>query len=387
MVSVNISLSQILSLVGILDDAGGDNTPRKRFRLFLSENVTELGQLRDHIGECLRNSGDQYNRALQDLVNHIGHFLGFDVNFGRYHGVSNQIGFDGHWASADGFHIVVETKTTEVYAINTSTLLGYVDKLISEKEIPSWDNSLGLYVVGRPDPEIRQLNNAIVAERRMNQLRIISVEALLNLADLMNSYDVDQQDILAVLRPSGPQVDPVVDLMARLVAMPQPIQPSSDEPLEEPVTQVTIGAENYWLTPVKSDNEQTAEEVVQNLVATERIYAFGERTPGRRSLKPGDWICFYSTGKGVIADARVVSAPANQPHPEVRHPERYPWTFKLDDPHLYTDEPVVLDAQLRNQLDAFKGRDPNLRWAWFVQSTCQVTEQDFQILTNKDNPD
>ncbi len=47
----------------------------------------------------------------------------------------------------------------------------------------------------------------------------------------------------------------------------------------------------------------------------------------------------------MIADARVVSTPANQPHPEVRHPERYPWTFKLDDPHLYTDEPFRLGFQ------------------------------------------
>ena len=57
----------------------------------------------------------------------------------------------------------------------------------------------------------------------------------------------------------------------------------------------------YWLTPVRSDDTQTAEEVIQKLIGTEGIYAFSERTPGRKRLKPGDWIAFYATGTGVIA--------------------------------------------------------------------------------------
>ncbi len=171
---MGISLHHILSLVGKLDDSPGDDTARERFRRFLKENVLEVGQVRDHIEECLRTSGDQYNRALQDLVNYLGHFLEFDVTFGRYQGVSGEVGFDGLWKSPKDLHIVVEVKTTEVYAIKTATLVGYVDRLISEHKIPSWDNSLGLYVVGRPDPELKQLENSIVAEKRTHQLRIIS---------------------------------------------------------------------------------------------------------------------------------------------------------------------------------------------------------------------
>lgn len=149
-----ISLRQILNLVGKLDDSLGIETPRERFRAFLEDNVQEVGQIRDYIEECLRLTGDQFNRALQDLVNHLGSFLGFEVQFGRYHGVKGEIGFDGHWKSPSGSHIVVEIKTTETYAIKTSILVGYIDELISEKKIPSWNNAVGLYVVGRPDPEI-----------------------------------------------------------------------------------------------------------------------------------------------------------------------------------------------------------------------------------------
>jgi len=260
-------------------------------------------------------------------------------------------------------------------------LVGYVDSLISEKEVPNWDNALGLYVVGRPDPEIRQLENAILAEKRTHQLRIISVESLLSLAEMMNEYDIGHEDILAVIRPSGPTIDTVVDLMARLVAEPTAERlPEKEVPPPEPSIE---GEAAYWITPVKSDKEATAEEVIQTLVGKERIYAFGERTPGRRHLKPGDWMCFYASGKGVVAHAQVVSAPEKKAHPKVRHSEKYPWVFCLKNARLYLDEPTVIDAALRSRLDAFHGRDPGKSWAWFVQATRKITEHDFLMLTRQ----
>lgn len=375
------TLPTTLDLVGKLDDSPGDDTARERFRRFLRKNVVEIGQIRDYVEECLRISGDQYNRALQDLVNHLGHFLGFEVTFGRYHGVQGQIGFDGYWKSPTDFHIVVEVKTTEAYAIKAATLVGYVDGLISEKRIPSWDNALGLYMVGRPDPEIRQLENAILAEKRTHQLRIISVDSLLSLAEMMNEYDIGHADILAVIRPSGPAIDSVVDLMARLVAEPEAEKlPKKEPPLQEPLTEGEVA---YWLTPVKSYPEEAAEDCIRILVGEEQIYAFGERTPGRKHLKPGDWICFYASGTGVVAHARVVSAPEKKPHRRVRDPERYPWVFRLDKTDLYLDEPIVIDATVRSGLDAFRDRDLNKSWAWFVQATRKITEHDFGILARR----
>jgi hypothetical protein len=313
-----ISLNQILALVGKLDDASGADTPRERFRQFLEKNVLEVGQVRDYVEECLRNSGDQYSRALQDLVNYLGHFLGFAVTYGRYQGVQGEIGFDGHWTSPTGFHVVVEVKTTDVYAIKVHTLVGYVDRLISsEKKIPSWDAALGLYVVGRSDKQLHQLDNAIIAEKRTQQLRIISVGSLLSLAELMTGYGLGHKEVLSIIRPSGPAIDSVVDLMARLVAEPQiegqPTAVDVSVPQEEvapprivPASEQLGDAPVYWLTSVKAEEGETAEQCVQRLVHA-GIYAFGDNTPGRKQLKPGDRICFYATGKGIVADAKVVS--------------------------------------------------------------------------------
>lgn len=391
---MSVSLNEILDLVGPLDDSTGEDTARERFRRFLRKNVHEVGEVRDHIEHCLRTSGDQYNRALQDLVNYVGEFLGFQVEFGRYRGVQNEIGFDGLWRSPTNLNVIVEVKTTETYAIKTATLVGYVDELISAKRVQNWDSALGLYVVGRPDPELRQLENAIVAEKRTHQLRVISVESLLSLAEIMSEYDVTHEDMLVLLRPSGPGIDSLADLIARLVAqrtaqepelVPIPVSPvpAATQTSASTNESASGGIPVYWLTPVKDHEGETAIQCVENLVGRHSIYAFGERTPGRKNIKRGDWVCFYAAGDGVIAHARVATPPERRPDEHVIHPQEYPYTLRLDEHKLYANEPVVIDVNVRQNLDAFRGRDPERPWAWFVQATRKITEHDFKTLTRK----
>jgi len=390
---MSVTLTQVLKLVGNLDDTSGEDTARQRFRRFLTENVREVGQARDFVEECLRSKGDMYNRALQDLVNHIGDLLGFEIKHGRYRGVLGEIGHDGLWKSPTGFQIVLEVKTTEAYAIKTATLLNYVNELISAGAISDRKQVLGLYVIGQPDPEVRQLENSVVAERMSDALRIISVQSLLSLAEMMKEYDVSHEDALTVLRPSGPTIDPIVSLMSRVVAgeedagqaspdsspsqlAPQPLAPSSELPSGTPA---------YWLTPVASDDVESAEQVIQRLVGDRHLYAFSETAPGRRNLRAGDWLCFYASEKGVVAHGRIVSDPIREPQPVVRNSEEYPWIIRVDQVSLYLDSPVVIDAPLRGHLEAFKGREPNKAWGWFVVTTRKVSNPDFRVLTRQLN--
>ena len=277
--------------------------------------------------------------------------------------------------------MILEVKTTETYAVKTSTLLGYVDELISHKQIPSWDSALGLYVVGRPDPEVRQLEHAIVAEKRTNQLRIISVESLLLLGDLASDYDVSHDDILEILKPAGPTADALAELIARLVAQ---VEVGEFVPAAEPLSAPVEGeSPTYWLTSVKDYEDDSALECIKRLVGEHQMYAFGERTPGRKRLKVGDHLCFYATGRGIIANAEVASLPERKPDRRVRHSNDFPFTFRVRKSKLYVDDPVLLDAALRLKLDAMKGRNPGGSWAWFVQATHKVTERDFKLLTRQ----
>jgi len=154
--------------------------------------------------------------------------------------------------------------------------------------------------------------------------------------------------------------------------------------LAEPVdVEPSPEAENiFWLTPVRADDEESAETVIQTLVGEVGIYAFGDKTPGRRHIKPDDWICFYATGKGIVAHAKVTSRPdRNQTHDKVRHADKYPWVFTVENAVFYFDQPVAVDELMRSQLDAFQGRDTMAPWAWFVQATRKVSAHDFELLT------
>jgi len=135
--------------------------------------------------------------------------------------------------------------------------------------------------------------------------------------------------------------------------------------------------------PVRSEAEATAEQVIQTLVEQEGIYAFGERTPGRKHLKPGDWLCFHASGKGVIAHAKVVSRPEKKPHHRVQHQEKYPWTFRVEKAKLYLNDPVIIDVEVRAELEAFQNRDLNRSWGWFVQATRRISANDFAVLTRR----
>jgi hypothetical protein len=397
-----VSLHQLLSLVGTLDDAPGDDTPRERFRRFLSESLTSLGTVRDYVEACLTTSGIQYNRALQDLINHTGKLIGFEVEFGRYSGVAGKVGNDGLWRT-DDFVIVVEVKTTDVYAIRTSILMDYVNRLIEDGSVRDWDHALGLYVVGRPDAEIEQLESGIVAQKRTNQLRVATVNDILSLAEMVQLGHLSRDEAVTLLRPTSVRVGSTVQLLARIASTSAepadefPVAPQTvSTPMPTPPTRSTrptvrtrkmAGTRTirsadrlHLLTPVASDPEASAEETIRRLLDS-GVYVFGDRTTGRKQLKAHDRLCFYESGKGVVAAAEVASAAEHKIVPNVRHPERFPWSFRVRNVRYFFDNPVVIDAEFRAKLDAFADRDPEGAWAWLVQGTRKVTERDFKLLT------
>lgn len=109
-------------------------------------------------------------------------------------------------------------------------------------------------------------------------------------------------------------------------------------------------------------------------------YVFGDRTPGRKKLKPGDRLCFYESGVGIVVHAEVASVPEQKVPPvkQLKNLDKFPWAFRLRSARMYFDDPVIIDAERRAQLDAFAQKDPLKHWAWFVQGTHQLSEKDFR---------
>lgn len=379
-------LDKVLGLVGRLRDEDGDDTARERFRNYLRADVTEVGVLQDFVETAIRETGPQYDRALQDLVNRLGELLGFEVEYGRYSGTVNQIGFDGHWMSSDAVHMVVEVKTTEAFAIKTAALLGYVNELISEGRMAADATCLGLYVVGKLDDDLRQLERAIRGEGRQSELRVITCDSLLKLAGLHGEYDLSHKDVVSLLLPTEPLVDPTIDLIANLVAQAgeEERRPRREETeVQEEGEEVPgEGEPSYYLTPINWKGHDSPMDVVGDLL-TAKKYAFSERTPFRKHFKAGDWLAFYGgSGFGVFAHARLATAPRHQPLPAItRDPDQYPWIVELDNVRIYEDDAISITRALRENLDAFEDADPDANWGWMVTATSKLTEHDFGLLT------
>jgi hypothetical protein len=222
-------IDEVLALVGRLDDSTIEDPARDRFRAYLLENVTDSALLQTYVGQCLEKADEQHIRALRDLINHYGRLLGFEVAFGPYEWLPGQVGFDGHWVSPWGLHIVVEVKSRETFAAQRPSLARSIEQLIGSGEIPNWDLALGLYVISHPDLPVNHLEKAILDEKQTHQIRTITPQSLFVLGEMMRRSALSQQDVLTVLRSTSPAADWLVELVSRLSERP---------PLEEAATAV-----------------------------------------------------------------------------------------------------------------------------------------------------
>lgn len=134
----------------------------------------------------------------------------------------------------------------------------------------------------------------------------------------------------------------------------------------------------YFLTPARNRNSETATQAISRQLNA-GSYSWGERTPGVRTLKPGDRISFYAAMTGVVAEAEVTSS--------AEHTRgAFPWRFSVKNPR-FLNPPITIDRDLRAELDAFLDKDPaSSRWSWFVQVTREVSEHDFRLLTDLPAP-
>lgn len=162
--------------------------------------------------------------------------------------------------------------------------------------------------------------------------------------------------------------------------LPSPGQPPPAIPLGgDPATAIP----SHWMVPASGHAGISAEESLKAWLGKD-MWGFWESTPGRKSIREGDWIAFYAAGKGVLAFAQVAGdpnlliQPAEWPEPV---PQDKP-VYKL--PLLgvtWLAAANKIDAQTRSQLDAFRGREENRNWSWLVQTTRRLSSADFKRLT------
>jgi hypothetical protein len=144
--------------------------------------------------------------------------------------------------------------------------------------------------------------------------------------------------------------------------------------------QVATSSVSCFLAPVSDTASERALERVRRLVGEAQVWGFGPKLAARKYMRPGDRICFYATGTGVVASAVIAEAPRNSHDGRIGDPIRFPWVASLRDVRMF-ERPVLLTRDLRKELDAFSARDPDELWSWFVQFAHSVSAHDFLMLT------
>jgi hypothetical protein len=176
-------LKQVIAIAGEGTLRDGNSTSIE-LREFLG--MVPSRKLADYANQCLEDSFEVSGLALQDVVNEVGRRLGYDVVDGKYRGRQGIPGQDGLWTLFDRHKIVVEVKTTDAYAINLETQIGYRKALAKNGDL-DLDMSSILVVVGRIDTG--GLEAQIRGSRHAWEIRIISVDALIRLMTLKDSLD------------------------------------------------------------------------------------------------------------------------------------------------------------------------------------------------------
>ncbi|MGV3661507.1 MAG: hypothetical protein ACO1TE_15065 [Prosthecobacter sp.] len=188
-----------------------DSATCAEFREFLDQ--VDSDSLIRYAEQCLEQPFPESGFVLQDIVNQIGKRLGFDVKFGRYRGVSNEVGHDGLWRASGGIALVTEVKTTSAYQISLDTSVSYRRKLIEQGSISELGSSI-LYVVGRSATS--DFESQVRGSRHAWDIRLIGVDALARLLKLRESMDDPAilERVRSILRPNEyTRVDGIIDLV------------------------------------------------------------------------------------------------------------------------------------------------------------------------------
>jgi len=278
---MKIDLDQILALA---DDLTRDDS-RKRLQSFLAELAKDSDPIRELAASALKVSDRQHRLALQDLVWCLGTPLGFEpsLSFGR------------QWKSPSGVIFLLDM-VAEDEPLDLAALVG---RLASVPSAPLAGDGAGkakaeaaerlgmrsedgvsvdeeelsaLVLLVALDSEILRVEEAVIEEDDDGQVRSISISALLDLSKMVKDYHLTHDDVLMLLLTSGPSVDPIVDLIARIIS-----QCEAETPTLEEIAQI--------LGPLGQGGESTPEGALQDLIDQSRYYAFGNRGSVRRQTR------------------------------------------------------------------------------------------------------
>ena len=283
------------------------------------------------IDECQRSVGEQRHRALQDLVVIVGRLLRFEITFGTYERSADAVKVDGQWRSPGLLDVVIEIRTEQT----TSPTLDGLARAMAAAEGAGLEPRIGLCVVARQYAARGKLSRALAEVTPLPDIHVVSVGSLLALAAQVADDRVTHAEVVTLLR-SGVALDFVIDLLDRPAAK----SPSSESTAEQGQSAPANHHEPaYWVATIAGNEVAAPEQLLAAVIAERRVLAICPAGKLRSQGSPGDWVCFFVPGKGIVGHAQLASIIEDSAK-VVRHARRFSSVYRLASVTLY-ERPIL----------------------------------------------
>jgi hypothetical protein len=364
---MSITLDEVLLMVGRLDDAHGFDSPRDRYRRFITAHVRDVRIARAFIEQCQRSLGEQHHRALKDLVTLLGRFLGLETAFGSYLPIAGALRYDGHWRYPRRINIVLEVRSDQTQDADVESLSRSVAALGASSLRTATPPPMGLSVVASHYARGAALQQAIESRKgSAGLIKSASIRSLLTLADMVAAGRVTRAEGLRILS-SDLSIDFLVDLLER----PAVNGSAASQDAKRSMSAGAGDGPGFWIAAVVSDAAATPEQIVERVIGKRRL--FGLRHGSREAVpRSGDRICFHVHGVGIVGHAPVVSVAEDGAG--IRDASRFSHVLHLGEPELYLRAPILPSPATERRLDAAGPRTNG-------HTVIRISEREFLELT------
>jgi len=367
---MTVTLNELLMLVGRLDDSAGFDTPRERFRRFLIEHVTGAHTARSLIEQCQYAPGDQHHRALQDVIVALGRGLGFEPRFGSYQSGAQPRKPDGHWHSRR-LDVVLEIRTDQSQVPDLSALASSVASLMASHS-GSAGRVLGLCVMTPLYASRVRLDEVQRSAGSDARVQVATLKALMVIAGMVGAKKLSHDDVVRLLG-SGLGLDFIAELLERAAGAATDGAEVAAVPIAAATPDSEATESSFWLATIHADQGATAEEFVELVIGKRQIFGVAENgTP--TAARPGDQLCLYIPGKGVVGHCQVRSVAEGGTG--LRDAHRFTKLLHLEDAVLHVGEPLLLEEAIQLRMRATRAdRDRN------AHNLTRISPQEFKSLT------
>jgi hypothetical protein len=341
---MNLTVSELLTVVGRLDDAPGPDTPRERFRRFLAERIVDVPSARTVIHECRQTLGEQHQRAMQDAIVLTGKLLGFLTTFGPYQHQPGTGWMAGQWESRRRLHVTLTLCAGQMPAAD---LDAFARTVRSERTPRATDVPRVGLCVTTPTCATRSRLEEAIRSRRHPDLRLMTLDGLLHMADMVAAGQLTHDTVLQVLNPDA-DLDSFLGLLDRPTSAPSSPIDRPDAPA--PHVPQTSPTKAFWLALVQLPGDTPAAQFVDAVLAKRRLLGVTPESQVERAISPGDSIRVCITGEGCVADAEVEQL-VTDASATVRDAERFAQVLRLTAVNVYP-RPIAATPDLVRRLEA-----------------------------------